>query len=489
VDVRPLRIVERCGDQHQSFRSFTLSAAGVQRESSPSRSPRPSLLSYHVWWHWLRGVLSALFLPVGFPSSVTEDYFEFQCWDTLQALCSYLRGMLCTHAVLVGMGVGESTASATSATLSWVLRDGLGMLGSMIFAWWGSISFGHNVKGWRLFADCINDVGLTLELVSPLFPRSYFLLFLAAACVCRSMCGVSSGATRAALMAHFARAGNTADLAAKEGQQETFVTLLGMVGGAAVMWWLDGAVRATWILFAALTALHVYANWRAVTALCLRTLNPQRTDILLHHRIDWLLAQADTDADDHAASAAASVLSPAEVACKEHLVWCAPTHSVRLGVAMHDHVAGVALAGQIIAAMPSDSEALLCPPLRAEEPVCVVLRTGCSEHAQLRSLLLGMVYRALLVRARHASSSPAVRPSRSWCGAPHSSPRSALLRSWELQLLEQSLRLVDGPAAPGGGFEAFVHQLCAKGWELDNIALHTEAWRCEWDEQRKNIDK
>ena len=46
---------------------------------------------------------------------------------------------------------------------------------SLLFAWVGSRRFDSEIKFWRLFADVINDVGLTLELASPYFGR-YFLL-------------------------------------------------------------------------------------------------------------------------------------------------------------------------------------------------------------------------------------------------------------------------------------------------------------------------
>jgi hypothetical protein len=101
-------------------------------------------------------------------------------WDTLQAVSSYLRGLLCTQALLVGVGVGSSDASATSATLQWILRDGGGMIGGMLFAWSQSSNFGFNIKQWRLFADVVNDIGLTLELLSPLFHRDYFVWFACA---------------------------------------------------------------------------------------------------------------------------------------------------------------------------------------------------------------------------------------------------------------------------------------------------------------------
>lgn len=47
------------------------------------------------------------FLPEGYPASVPADYFGFQVWDTLQATCSYIRGLLATKAILIGVGVGK----------------------------------------------------------------------------------------------------------------------------------------------------------------------------------------------------------------------------------------------------------------------------------------------------------------------------------------------------------------------------------------------
>ena len=46
-----------------------------------------------------------------------------QVWDTVQAICSYVRGMLSTKALLEGIGVGEETATPLGATFQWFLRD------------------------------------------------------------------------------------------------------------------------------------------------------------------------------------------------------------------------------------------------------------------------------------------------------------------------------------------------------------------------------
>lgn len=35
-----------------------------------------------------------IFLPAGYPDSVSEDYLDYQKWDTLQAFCSTISGEL-----------------------------------------------------------------------------------------------------------------------------------------------------------------------------------------------------------------------------------------------------------------------------------------------------------------------------------------------------------------------------------------------------------
>lgn len=48
------------------------------------------------------GALRAVLLPEGYPHSVSDDYATYQAWDTVQALCSSVTGLLCTRALLQG---------------------------------------------------------------------------------------------------------------------------------------------------------------------------------------------------------------------------------------------------------------------------------------------------------------------------------------------------------------------------------------------------
>lgn len=40
----------------------------------------------------LKNVFKEIFLPQGYPSSVSEDYTSYQIWDTAQAFCSTITG-------------------------------------------------------------------------------------------------------------------------------------------------------------------------------------------------------------------------------------------------------------------------------------------------------------------------------------------------------------------------------------------------------------
>jgi hypothetical protein len=63
------------------------------------------------------------------------------------------------------------------------------------------------------------------------------------------MCGVSAGATKASLTAHFALDSNMADVQAKEGSQETAVTLLGLLAGGAFAHWCNNNSTTIWVAF------------------------------------------------------------------------------------------------------------------------------------------------------------------------------------------------------------------------------------------------
>jgi len=225
--------------------------------------------------------LLSVFVPDGYPGTVRPGYTTFQMYDSIQGLCSYLRGVLSTQVILQGFGVGVENANALAATTQWVYRDGAGMIGGLLFAYVGR--FDLDVKYWRLFADASVDVALTLEICSKAIcgsSRECFTMTFCSANVLKSMCGVAAGATRAVITNHFAINANIADVQAKEGSQETFVNLVGMITGLWLANFVDSQKHDRWWLGAAafviLTLVHLLSNYLAVRSLLLDTLNESR---------------------------------------------------------------------------------------------------------------------------------------------------------------------------------------------------------------------
>jgi hypothetical protein len=278
--------------------SDTKKSISIQKKKTTSTN---HINSWQQFLHTPKQVLVDLFLPLGYPHSVDSSYLAYQFYDSLQGLCSYLRGVVSTSAVLTAAGVGDSEATAMGAAMTWALKDGMGMVGGLMFSYFASPHFDALVKEFRLFADLINDVGLTLDMAAPLVPSRLLLPLLSLSTLSKTMCGMSAGATKSSITVHLAKEGNMADLNAKEGTQETLVSLLGMLMGVQLAKQLEKLeqnyhdepltlhgslpkewqivpvdLAVSWAIFLFLTWLHMWANYRGVKLLKLNTLNRER---------------------------------------------------------------------------------------------------------------------------------------------------------------------------------------------------------------------
>jgi hypothetical protein len=233
-----------------------------------------------------------------------------------------------------------------------------------------------DAKAWRLTADVANDAGLALDLASPLLPRPAFPVAVAAGAVARALTGVAGGATRAALTAHFAAStGSAADVAAKEGTQETAVTLVGMALGWGLARGGEAAPTAAAAAFAALTVLHVWLNVLALRALTLTHLNRGRAALV------WRAFVAGGRVPAPAVVAAVESLAPPPLARGPPVVLGATLTSVAgaAGVPVAALVAAAPAGGAYVCAAERGSGAP--PPHRA----LVALAAAASPADTLRA--------------------------------------------------------------------------------------------------------
>ncbi|XP_067883343.1 RUS1 family protein C16orf58 homolog isoform X2 [Heterodontus francisci] len=326
----------------------------VRRAEQAERVSR----SVAVWF-------TSVFLPQGYPDSVSDDYLTYQIWDTVQAFASSITGTLATQAILKGVGVGDNTATVAGASITWILKDGTGMVGRILFAW---------MKG--LFADVLNDLAIFMEIVAPVFP-SIFTLVICVAGVFKSVVGVAGGATRAALTVHQARRDNMADVSAKDGSQETLVNLAGLLFSLLLTPLVTDNLLLTYLLYALFTSLHLYANYRAVSSVVMETLNQARFKLMVN---DYLLT--------------GSVPPPISINPRESLLPAFQRRlSVRLGASL-DCILHSSLEYQ--KATKNNSKSYLLGLYRNTGVLCISLRDGVSSvdvieacfHAEILQQLL-----------------------------------------------------------------------------------------------------
>uniref|UniRef100_A0A8C9CDM2 RUS family member 1 n=1 Tax=Phocoena sinus TaxID=42100 RepID=A0A8C9CDM2_PHOSS len=379
----------------------------------------------------------------GFPDSVSPDYLPYQLWDSVQAFASSLSGSLATHAVLLGIGVGNAKASVSAATATWLVKDSTGMLGRIIFAWWMGSKMDCNAKQWRLFADILNDVAMFLEIMAPIFPIC-FTMTICISNLAKCIVGVAGGATRAALTMHQARRNNMADVSAKDGSQETLVSLAGLLVSLLMLPLVSDCPSLSLGCFFLLTALHIYANYRAVRALVIETLNEGRLWLVLKHFLQR-----------------GEVLGPAAANQMEPL-WTGfwPSLSLSLGVPLHRVTSSVFELQKLV---EGHQEPYLLRWDRSQNQVQAVLSQMAGPETILRAATHGLVLGALQGDGPLPGELEGLR-NRVRAGP---EKESCVIVRETHQVLDKL-------------FPKFLKGLQDAGWRTENHQLEVDEWRATW---------
>ncbi|KAL8842779.1 MAG: hypothetical protein Q9176_002415 [Flavoplaca citrina] len=194
---------------------------------------------------WTR--LLGVFLPSGYPHSVTDDYIKY-----------------------TSVGVGDANASPTTALLLSILQESTGRIATIIFAHRLGTSLEPECKMYRLAADIFNDAAMLLDCLSPALPRGPRVLLLSSSSMLRALCGVAAGSSKASLSAHFAKWGNLGELNA---------------AGSVVVSYVSSPIT-TWTCLILLLSIHLAMNRAAVRAVMLHSLNRQRANLVISTYLD-----------------------------------------------------------------------------------------------------------------------------------------------------------------------------------------------------------
>ncbi|KAG8140643.1 hypothetical protein E2320_003348 [Naja naja] len=347
---------------------------------------------------------SSIFLPQGYPESVSTDYLAYQFWDTIQAFASSITGTLATQAVLKGVGVGDETSTVAAATVTWILKG----------------------ANWIVMLN--NGAGH---------------------CTQKCIVGVAGGATRAALTMHQARRDNMADVSAKDGSQETLVNLAGLLFSLFLIPLVVDNLLLTYALYALFTILHLYANYQAVRAVCMETVNRARLHLVLQHYLKW-----------------GEVPGPAVINPQEPLLLGFRQRlKITLGAPLHTVASSVA---DFQKALEGNASNYLIFFNRPAGLISILLHRQAVSEDVIKAYTHGLLLEVLL----YEDMETCALERRSLLNLQHqlckeSSKEDPRMHSEMHQFLDRI-------------FPKFLAGLAAAGWITDRNLLGPEEWRMEW---------
>ncbi|XP_020593783.1 protein root UVB sensitive 1, chloroplastic-like [Phalaenopsis equestris] len=230
-----------------------------------------------IFWQRCQDFFFMLMLPEGYPGSVSADYIEYSLWRAVQGIASQISGVLSTQALLYAVGLGKG-AIPTAAAINWVLKDGIGYLSKIFLSKYGR-HFDVNPKGWRLFADLLENAAYGMEIMTPAFPQTFVLIGSAAGAT-RSAAALIQAATRSCFYAGFAVHRNFAEVIAKGEAQGMVSKFVGIMLGITLANCIGSSTPMALASFGAVTAVHMYCNIKSYQSIQLRTLNTYRARLV-----------------------------------------------------------------------------------------------------------------------------------------------------------------------------------------------------------------
>jgi len=288
----------------------------------------------------------------------------------------------------------------------------------------------------------------------------------------QSIVGVAGGATRAALTQHQARRDNMADVSAKDGSQETLVNLLALLAGLVITPMVANSSLLVWLLFIIFTFLHLYSNYKAVSAVVMETVNLPRLHILVDKYMN-----------------SSVVLTPKEVAKLDPVIR-APGYRlcIKLGCQLSDVIHTSDELKRVTFDLPY-SKCLM--RLNVEKKtrsgtLYIALHTDVTHQDLLQSCfiaaLLDLLIQGKLKQAhfkeRGAPLDVSFLLSKWNSGTPY--PDSDL--NFSLELVAMARNIASRLIVPFHGL------LKQKGWNMSTTQFGADEWRLEWKNEPTNVE-
>ncbi|KAL5854107.1 hypothetical protein ACOSQ4_003909 [Xanthoceras sorbifolium] len=241
------------------FKKNSIRALSLQSPQAPTEELMSFVRSYVV--------------PEGFPDSVNPSYVPYMMWRALKHFFGGAIGVFTTQTLLSSVGVSRNRATPGAVAINWILKDGAGRVGKMIFARQGK-KFDYDLKQLRFTGDLLMELGAGVELVTAAMPH-LFLPLACAANVVKNVAAVTSTSTRTPIYKAFAKGENIGDVTAKGECVGNIADLLGT--GLSIM--ISKRNPSLITTFAFFSCGYVFSSYQEVKSVVLHTLNRARFSV------------------------------------------------------------------------------------------------------------------------------------------------------------------------------------------------------------------
>ncbi|XVE89328.1 hypothetical protein DITRI_Ditri19aG0193300 [Diplodiscus trichospermus] len=212
-------------------------------------------------------------VPEGFPDCVTPSYVPYMKWRALKHFFGGAMGVFTTQTLLNSVGVSRNRATPGAVAINWILKDGAGRVGKMLFSRQGR-KFDYDLKQLRFAGDLLMELGAGVELATAAVPH-LFLPLACAANVAKNVAAVTSTSTRTPIYKAFAKGENIGDVTAKGECVGNIADLLGT--GLSIL--ISKRNPSLVTTFALLSCGYVFSSYKEVRSVVLHTLNRARFSV------------------------------------------------------------------------------------------------------------------------------------------------------------------------------------------------------------------
>ena len=251
------------------------------------------MLSFNEW-------ASSFLLPDGYPHTVTQSFTPYMQWRAVQYFFGGALGVFTTRSLMASLGVGQ--AGSKAAALNWVLKDGAGRLGRLLFARYGR-QLDNDLKQFRFLGDLLMEAGAALELSTMFMPKA-FLPLACIANVSKNVAVATAHSTRAPIYRAFSsdqvNHSNLGDITAKGESIGNLADIVGLGVGVLVSKF-NPPLFPTFLL---LSSAYIFSSVKECSCVQLPSFN--------HARLAVVLRQYFSDG---------RVMSPAEANSMEPLLF------------------------------------------------------------------------------------------------------------------------------------------------------------------------